>query len=217
MANSYKIISFLKFGGEKEMTDLLENGTIYMNPINKFRSIEDNNLRGDSFEGIFKIWNLPPGQFEIPQLNHKGNYLRMHITQSYQNVLGNIYSLYCISSYGFENPDSFSIDNRMKDFGSHFVFIKDLPEFFPLLKASLTLTGCKFFHGFVEYFDKNSINGHISVFQKPMEYEYQKEFRFFIERETTDPLIFSIGNLSHIAEIFKSELASEIKLSKNGL
>jgi hypothetical protein len=50
MSESYHIVSFIKFGSEKDMTDLLENGTIYMSSIKKFRTIEDNNLRGDNYE-----------------------------------------------------------------------------------------------------------------------------------------------------------------------
>src|SRR5690242_16377038 len=110
MIDTHCILSLLKFGSEKNMTDLLLNGTIYMNPINKFRLIEDNNLRGDSYEGINQIWNLPPGQFEIPSLNHKGNYISMHLRESYENVFGNIYSMYCVSSHGFAKPSDFFID-----------------------------------------------------------------------------------------------------------
>ena len=211
---THHIVSFLKFGSGKDMTDLLENGTIYMNPINKFRTIEDGNLRGDNYEGVKQIWNLPAGQFEIPSINHKGNYISMHLRESYENVLGNIYSLYCISSYGFDKPNNFFLDKRVKEFGSHFVFIKDLPEFFTRIKSKLTLIGHKFYDGFVEYYDKNSINGRITVFQKPNEFEYQKEFRFYVDRPEITPLSFSIGRLTDIAEMFPSEFASELKLTQ---
>ncbi|MEO9020997.1 MAG: hypothetical protein ABI237_14890 [Ginsengibacter sp.] len=186
-----------------------------MSPINKFRKIEDNNLRGDNYEGVNEIWNLPSGKFEIPSLNHKGNYISMHLRMSYDNVPGNIYSLYCISSYGFEAPNEFFIDQRVKEFGSHFVFIKDLPEFFKRMKSHLKLLGHKFHDGFVEYYDKNRISGRIKVFQKPYEFEYQKEFRFYVDRDEILPLSFKIGSLTDIAEMFPSEFASELKLTQN--
>ena len=55
----------------------------------------------------------------------------------------------------------------MKKLGSHFVLIKNLPEFFSRMKSKLKLTGYKWHDGFVEYYDKNSINERITVFQKP--------------------------------------------------
>mgnify|MGYP001191768518 CR=1 FL=1 len=96
MTDNYHIVSLIKFGSEKYVIDLIENGTIYMNSINSFRKIEDDCLRGDSYEGINQIWNLPAGQFEIPSLNHKGNYISMHLSENYENVFGNIYNLYAI-------------------------------------------------------------------------------------------------------------------------
>lgn len=214
MSKKKHIISFLKFGSEKFMTDLIDNGTIYMNSIETFRKTEDDLLRGDSYEGIKQIWNLPGGQFEIPALQHKGNYINMHIKDSYEYVYGNIYSLYAISSYGFRKPEDFFIDKRMKAFGSHFVMIKDLPEFFNRIKTRLSLFGYPYHDGFVEYYDKNIINGRITVFQKPNEFEYQKEFRFYIDKPAVTAVSFNIGNLRDIAEIFPIEHASELRLTK---
>jgi hypothetical protein len=41
---------FLKLGSEKNILDLFENGTIYMNTIEYFRKVEDEELRGDKYE-----------------------------------------------------------------------------------------------------------------------------------------------------------------------
>ena len=40
---------FLKLGSEKNILDLFENGTIYMNTIEYFRKVEDEELRGDKY------------------------------------------------------------------------------------------------------------------------------------------------------------------------
>ena len=85
---------FLKFGNEDNINDLLHNGTIYLNSIQNFRKIEDKQLRGDKYEGVLSIKNYPSGQFEIPSLNYKGDYLALHLFEKYEEVLGNIYSLY---------------------------------------------------------------------------------------------------------------------------
>ena len=49
------IVMFLKFGNEKNLMDLYKNGTIYMNSIQYFRKIEDDELRGASYEGVSEI------------------------------------------------------------------------------------------------------------------------------------------------------------------
>lgn len=206
---------FLKFGEEKHINDLYHNGTIYMNPIQYFRKFEDNELRGDSYEGVSKIRNLPTGQFEIPAIGYKGNYLAFHIAESYEIILGNIFSLYCISSHGWENPTDFRIDDKVKNFGSHCLMVKDNEKFLSLIENKLKELNYKFFHNFVKYYDKGEVNRQISLFEKPFEFEYQKEFRFYVDTKSTEPLIINIGSLVDIAEIQPSELIiKELKLRR---
>ena len=100
---NHTIKMFLKFGEEKYMNDLYYNGTIYFNSIQYFRELEDGELRGDIYEGVSSIKNYPAGQFETPALNHKGNYLALQLRQSYETVLGNIYSLYCTEIFFLKN------------------------------------------------------------------------------------------------------------------
>jgi hypothetical protein len=197
---------FLKFGQEQDITDLYRNGTIYMSPIQRFREIEDGELRGDLYEGASSIKNYLPGQFEIPSIGFKGTHLGIHLRESYENVLGNIYSLYCISSHDWENPNNFKIDDRIKMFGSHCLMIKDNQNFLSLIEDKLNQLKIKFKHDFIEYYDKKAINRQISLFEKPLEFEYQKEFRFYVERDSTEPFCFSIGSLVNISELYSSHL-----------
>lgn len=202
---SYKIISFLKFGQEKYMKDLFYKGDLFFNSIQFFRKFEDNELRGDKYEGINSIKNLPSGTIEIPKLNYKGNYISMHLRESHEHVLGNIYSLYCISSHGWKNPNDVKIDRRNKDFGSHCVMIKDLPKFMNLIETKLAEMQLDFKHGLIDYYDREKVNKKITLFEKPLEFEYQKEFRFYIHRESEDPITISIGSLEEIAELHTTE------------
>ena len=206
---------FIKFGSEGNMLDLIDNGTIYMNSIQFFHQTEDNYLRGDSYEGISKLWNLPSGTFEIPTINYKGTYEHFHLAERYETVLGNLYSLYSISSNWVEDPEEFTIDTRVIEFGSHAVLIKNLPEFFRRMKSKLKITGHKFHYDFVEYYDKNTFNGEANVFQKPSEFAYQREFRFYLERDAITPISLSIGSIRDIAEIFPSEAFLTLRLEKS--
>jgi hypothetical protein len=210
----HTIKMFLKFGQEKDIVDLYRNGTIYMNAIQKFRELEDEELRGDSYEGASKIVNYPPGQFEIPSLGYKGNHLGIHLKEAYNNVLGNIYSLYCISSHGWENPNDFKIDDRIKSFGSHCLMIKDNKKFLSLIEDALQELKAKYYHNFVEYYNKKVINRQISLFEKPLEFEYQKEFRIYVERDSTEPFIVKIGSLVNISELYQIDtIVDKLKLA----
>ncbi|MFA6089443.1 MAG: hypothetical protein WC755_06270 [Candidatus Woesearchaeota archaeon] len=210
-----KIMMFLKFGKEKDICDLYNNGTIYMSSIQRFREIEDGELRGDLYEGVSYIRNYLPGSFEIPSIGYKGNHLGIHIKESYESVLGNIYSLYCISSHGWKDPNDFYIDEKIKKFGSHCLMIKNNPKFLALIEEKLNQLKLKFTHNFVKYYDKNTVNRQISLFEKPLEFEYQKEFRFYIERDSTEPFVFSIGSLEEISKVFSTDqIVNELKLEK---
>ncbi len=202
---NHTIKLFLKFGKEEHIQDLLLNGTIYMNSIQYFRKFEDNGLRGDNFEGITELKNYPSGEFEIKSLNHKGKYISLQFRESYEEVLGNIYSMYAISSLTVPNPIGFKIDKKNKEFGTHCLLVKNNPEFLKRIEKRLKEINLKFRHGFVDYYDKYKKNGKINLFQKPNEYQYQNEFRFYVERESIEPIKIQIGNITDIAEIHKSE------------
>lgn len=208
----HQIKTFLKFGSLENMTNLLENGTIYMNPIQYFRKVEDEELRGDKYEGASKIINSLPGKFKIPNIEREFNYQKLHIVESFEEVLGNIYSLYCISSHGFPNPLDFELDPRNHRFGTHCVMMKDNQYFLDALESELVKQGLKFRHGFVNYYDKEVKNGRVSLFEKPIEFEYQKEFRLYVENENIEPLKLNLGSLKNKAELISMEDALLIRL-----
>ena len=63
----------------------------------------------------------------------------------------------------------------------------------------------EYHEGFVKYYDKNVIDRKITLFEKPLEFEYQKEFRFYINRQSDNAFIFNIGSLTNISEMLSSE------------
>lgn len=208
----HKILAFLKFGSLENMTDLLENGTIYMNPIQFFRKIEDEELRGDEYEGASKIINSLPGTFKVPNIERELSYQKLHLVESYKEVLGNIYSLYCISSHGFPNPFDFKVDLRNNRFGTHCVLIKDNQYFLESLEKELKGQGLKYRHGFINYYDKKTKSGKLNLFEKPNEFEYQKEFRIYVENDQIEPIVLRLGSLKKKAELTSIEDAMSILL-----
>lgn len=208
---NHTIKLFLKFGSEANILDLYENGTIYMNTIEYFRKVEDGGLRGDSYEGVTRIINSLPGTFKIAGIDREFNYIKAHVKEQHKEIIGNIYSLYAVSSKGFPNPIDFELDVRNLRFGTYCLMIKDLPYFFRKIKKELKRNNYKFHHNFVDYYDKDEVNDKITLFEKPLEFEYQKEFRFYVEDYGMKPIKIQIGSLKKYAEMFKSEDILELK------
>jgi hypothetical protein len=195
------IIGMFKFGSEENIIDLLENGTMYLNSIQYFKTVEDAELRGDKYEGITEILNFPNGEFEIPALNFKGQYISIHLKNSFQEVTGNIYSLYCISSFHITNPIGFKIDGRVVNFGKYCLVINDLQIFLDRVKRALQQLGLKYTIDFVSYYDKSKKNGKVTLFEKSNEFSYQNEFRIYVPSNSTDAMILNIGSMADIAQI----------------
>ncbi len=195
------IKAFVKFGSYENMLDLFQHGTIYLNTIQHFRKHEDNLHRGDPYEGASKVINSLPGEFTIPQLGLTMPYIKVHLIHAYPEVLGNIYSLYCISSRTISAPLNYAPDPRLIDFGSHCLFIKDNRYFFDRMITELSQQGYKYTHGFIDYYDKDNITRDLNLFEKPKEYSYQHEFRFFVENAEIQPIKINIGSLEQYAEL----------------
>lgn len=212
MEHTIKVL--LKFGSKKNILDLFENGTIYMNTIEYFRKVEDEELRGDKYEGVSRVINSLPGNFKMPGIDREFNYIKVHLKESYKEVLGNIYSLYAISSKGFPHPLDFKFDERNLRFGTHGVMIKNLPFFFNKIENELKKNNLKFNHGFVDYYEKEEVCREITLFEKPLEFECQKEFRFYVENDKIEPIKIQIGSMKDYAELFKIEDLLELKLEK---
>ncbi len=204
MNKSCHIMCFLKFGEYENILDLYENGTIYMNSIQFFRTHKDDKLRSDKFEGVSSIKNFPSGKFEIKELNYSGEYISMQLFESFKEVVGNLYCLYCISSYHIPNPLDFRIDKRNLAFGDVCLMVENNPEFLKRVTNKLTELGLKFRHDPVDYYDVDKKNGKLTLFDKPKEYEYQNEFRFYVQTESTEPLKIQIGSLRDIAKMYSA-------------
>lgn len=199
------IAAFLKFGQEEHLIQLREKGTLYMNPLDYFKKLEDGELRGDSFEGVSSIRNIPGGSFAIPEINFEGKFEHLRYMESPKELYGNIFSLYCISSVGFEHPEDISFDERLSKFGSHFLIVMNSPSFIKRITKALSLLKNKYYFDFIKYYDKEKANRKISVFEKPNEFAYQKEYRFYVARNEITPLVINIGSIEDISEIVSIE------------
>ncbi|HSZ72197.1 MAG TPA: hypothetical protein VK750_05935 [Cytophagaceae bacterium] len=194
-------------GKEEHIYDMFENGTLYCRALQVFRKIEDGNVRGDKHEGAQRIINSPPGSFEIPTANGpvKINYEKLHLVESQEGVYGNVFCLYAVTANDVNESLVVDFDPRVSEFGTHALAIKNMPLFFTMLEAKLDEMNLSYDHGLVEYYDASSHSGSLSVFHKPSEYAYQKEFRLYIQNEDKEhkPLTIQLGSLKEISEVRK--------------
>ena len=197
---------FIKIGAEEHIRDLYENGTIFINTIEYFKKV------GDKYEAASEIINSNSGTFRIQGIEKDLKYKNLHLKKAYKEVLGNIYSLYCISSKGFPNPLEFKVDEKNLRFGTHCLIIKDNLYFFEKVKSELIKKGYDFRHDFVDYYDKDKVSKELTLFDKPIEFEYQKEFRFYVHNQELEPIKIQIGSLIGKAEIREVKDLTGIKL-----
>ena len=188
-----------KIGEKKYMHELYEHGVIFMNDIDYFRRYEGNELRRDKEEGIKGM-----EQVVDIKLIHNGKLiahggsgqLKFH---NYENN-GNIYSLLAITS--LEDPDSFQIDKKNKRFGDCFIVITVVKDFINRIEDKLKELKFEYEYGLVRYYNSKKHSGPLDVFCKSDNFEYQREFRFFVKRNETGPLKFKIGSIKDISYIF---------------
>jgi hypothetical protein len=209
---------FFKFGSEENITDLFENGTIYFNTIDYFQKLEGQGLRGDNYEGTTKIINhksdklrltitIPETGKEIPI-----NLSKFHLREFLKDIIGNLYSLYCLGHQDVLESDNFKIDPRVKEFGTHFIIIQKPEIFINLICNELDKNKFDYQIKQVEYYEKEKINGEISLFHKTTEFEYQKEFRIVLFNNENKPKKIQIGSLKDYAEVFKVDVIDTMKI-----
>jgi hypothetical protein len=71
--------------------------------------------------------------------------------------------------------------------------IKDNQYFLDSIQKELTNRGYKYSHGFIDCYDKENISRHLTLFDKPKEFKYQKEFRFYVENDKIEPIKIQTG------------------------
>lgn len=215
-------VLFIKFGSEKNIKSLYENGLVYLNTFEYFQNIEDNGVRGDKFEGTINIKNyknIEKLKLEITdtktgdKMDIKPSKLQLRHFDPYPK--GNLYSLYCIKQSDFLNTDEFTIDSKVKAFGSHALFIKSTKKFIDKLTAEIKKLNMPYMAKQVEYYDDENTNGQISLFEKVQGYKYQSEYRVVVQNNNQKPLKISIGSLKEYSEMFALNSLDDLKIVAN--
>ncbi len=91
------------------------------------------------------------------------------------------------------------------------MIIKDCEEFYKRLIKGFKDNQLRIETGFVEYYDRDSHSGELSLFHKSKEFEHQREFRILISNQSNTPIKFSIGSLHDVADMYDSSVLEGIE------
>lgn len=226
---------FIKFG-EKEYMEEFRKGKIFCRPLTYFQKQEKQDLakRHDKYEGVTRLVQptvlkkqnvemvLGYGEFDGEKFENT-----IEITD---NILGPIrfsngidskkpvHCLYAFCNSHFQQYLDGTLkvlfDERVKEFGGYVVFIKDPREFMKRVKKSAEIINLKMEEGLISYIDAEKHHGEYGIFSKPVEFEYQREFRiaFNMWLENSDEtFILNIGDISDITMLLSfDELKKEL-------
>ena len=224
-----KIWYFIKFFKEEEHANQFVKGTLYLNRLSYFRSIEeDDNCtdgRQDKTEAVV-IWWQPHDlviQIKMPGVGEAiitKDDLAGPVAVSYDHFDHfHIYCLYSVYTTGFASIDGkleltvgeaaelqkqVAIDERCFKFWP-FAVIVPADRFLSHIREPLQGTGHRARGKLVEYYDDETFHSEITAdnipFKKQKRFSFQKEFRICVQTNTagTDPLLIDIGDISHLS------------------
>lgn len=212
---SFQPVVLLKYGQLEHLQDLLHNGNIYVNSIEEIRKHEtekEGDFRNDPLEGIRNFHSFRPTKIILQSvLNKDKEPIILHpenikYWETPEKILGNICSFYGITTKDFIDNKLIPIDEKMQEFGTHFILIKNFDEFIKRIDKAVGQTiRTTWYYGFVKYFNEENHVGEINLFNKRSRFEYQKEFRLYVATKKSEPMFIKIGNLEDIATIVHAE------------
>jgi hypothetical protein len=212
----------LKFGELEHLKELLEKGVIHASSISDIRKTEEEkeNYRNDPAEGALHYLSKGPAQATFSTLkNPEGNPLSIPIInltyyEKPEFVFGNICSFYGITTDNFSNNELIPVNNKMKDFGCHFIMITNFDEFVRRIDKAIESTNkTNWAYGFLKYFNEDDYEGDLHIFKKRSRYSFQKEFRLHFKTKETSAIKINIGSILDIATILSSDVLEYLKMN----
>ena len=216
---------FVKIFDEEEYANEFLNGVLYSNRLSYFKKLEDEEGRGDKYEGgifipsdqaIIKLTatNLGNQTFEQITIPSEDLAAAVRIGPDWFNNV-NVFCMYsCFSQDVNESSDSgrrdvkitFQMPNKALKLGDCLVVVCDVRAFLDRFRKSTEELGYDGMHGLVKYFDPE--HGSLpfksreeTIFMKRKKFEDQKEYRLAFNTDTigSDPVKLSIGSIRDIA------------------
>lgn len=201
--------TLIKFGKHEDLLQLQNEGLLYLNHLPYFWGIEDEELRGDPFDGVVEVRRghkvvlpLPNGK----EASMAGKWIiRMHPPKPEEI---NIFCMYALQPH----IGSFPVDERNFRFGEYAIVLINRPEFMRRIEATLKSQQIRAEAGLVEYVDDEH-TGEVGPFRKLKRFAYQCEWRLVCYDGAGEPRKIQIGSIRDISVILLSnEVNKEIKI-----
>ena len=219
------ILFFAKIHEKEEHADAFIRGSLFANRLRYFKQIENRDGRGDKYEGAIvpkldglcftltstDIQTGEVTEITIPEEDFAGP--TIILPKWFDHI--NLFCMYSGHSGGTEKISADNLQCLKKQLeipedctklGRYAVLIKNPKEFIRRVRFGAERENYRISWRFVRYYDPEvgtvpSESNLDSIFSKPRQYEYQKEFRFAIDTGTleSDPITLDIGDISDIA------------------
>lgn len=212
--NKIQLPPFLiKFGREEYISQLRNDGIIYFNSLNYFRKIENDEVRRDALEGVVRIEQLRDVQLYLEgkliarTLPSSNSHLCFHDNEN----IGNVFSMYAITENEHTDPE-FKFDRRLLQFGDKLLLITDTKAFIKKIISQIESRNLHFNLGYVKYYNKNLYSGILDPFHKPDNFNYQNEFRIYIQSKYDMSIQLEIGSIKNITQVFDISMIENFKI-----
>lgn len=206
----------LRFSTEEYLTKFQKDGHLYCNSIQSFSEYKDSVGRGDEYENVFEqiyssngtltIKPMDSPESETQEFAYRDQKLKMMATTHYVNV----FCLYSINLSDHEEGKFIELPDEIKKLGTHCLIIFNVAEFVNRLKKALLNYGADYSLDFVKYVDYSKYIGKKTIFDKPIEFAYQKEYRIAIGNRSVSPIEINIGSIEDISIIRDSNETNEL-------
>lgn len=189
--------TLIKFGREADLVQLRDEGLLYMNNLTYFWDIEDEELRGDLFDGVSEVARGPKLTMRQPDGSDlvigRNWVIRMHPPAPEKM---NIFSMYALRPV----VGNFPIDARNFRFGDHALVLMNPQELMNRIESYLKTEKIEARGDLVEYVDDDHI-GKLGPFKKLRKYNYQSEWRLVCLGGPGGPMKIHIGSINDISAL----------------
>lgn len=202
--------TLIKFGRQKHLLQLQDEGLLYMNNLPYFWEIEDGELRGDPFDCNNRIERGPKIGLVLPD----GKEVFMEGTWTLGMPPSNParINLFCMYALRPLVKGTFPVDVKNLRFGEHALVLINRDEFMLRIESAIKAQGIKAHAGLVEYID-DCYKGKLGPFRKLKKFSYQSEWRLVCLDGPGGVRKVQIGSIRDISVIMRSdEVNKEIKV-----
>ena len=165
------IRSFIKIGQKEHIDQLWKKGVVFMNPINFFIQMDDDEQRKDVYEGIERMEQITKIEFKwdnksikLDKDSEQNKLINAQLRVHNPELRGNIFSMIGITSELSSKTDK--IDSRNANFGDSFLLILNPSEFLNRFDKAIKEMGLSYDWDIVKYYDERVFEGVLDIFCK---------------------------------------------------